>query len=432
MRVLVTGAYGLIGAAVLARLLREGHAVVGAGRSVDEARRRVPAAEWVTADFNALTSTEAWRPLLADIDAVVNCVGVLQDSPRDDARRVHVEATAALFAACEQAPVRRVIHVSAIGAEAQGPTEFSRGKALAEADLAKRDLDWVILRPALVLAGAAYGGTAMLRALAAFPVVTPVSVADARIQVVGVEDVAETVVRALRPGAPARVTWDVAHPSPHSLREIVVAMRAWLGLAPAAVIAVPAFVGRLVGFAADALGLLGWRSPARTTAMKQLEHGVIGDPTSWMAATGIAPMSLSEILAFRPASVQERWFARLYLFKPVAIIGLALFWFATGVIALGPGREAAMTHLFAAGMPPALAWWTWFLGSWFDIVMGLALCVRPIARPVLWIMLISTFGYLAAGTLLAPQLWFDPIGALTKIIPMLVATVFTLAILDER
>ena len=47
-------------------------------------------------------------------------------------------------------------------------------------------------------------------------------------------------------------------------------------------------------------------------------------------------------------------------------------------------------------------------------------------------MLIATFGYLAAGTLLAPQLWFDPIGALTKIIPMLIATVFTLAILDER
>jgi hypothetical protein len=47
-------------------------------------------------------------------------------------------------------------------------------------------------------------------------------------------------------------------------------------------------------------------------------------------------------------------------------------------------------------------------------------------------MILATFGYLAAGTLLAPQLWLDPLGAFTKIIPMLAATVFTLAIIDER
>ncbi len=65
MRVLVTGAYGLIGSACLARLRRDGHALIGAGRAIAERARRFPYAHWVEADFARLTSAEAWRPLLA-------------------------------------------------------------------------------------------------------------------------------------------------------------------------------------------------------------------------------------------------------------------------------------------------------------------------------------------------------------------------------
>src|SRR5438874_11720193 len=114
MRVLVTSGYGLIGSACLARLHRDGHELVAAGRTIEEARRRAPFARWIAADFNRLTQREDWAPLLAGIEAVVNCVGVLQDGARDDVRRVQVAATVALFAACERAGARRVIHISAI------------------------------------------------------------------------------------------------------------------------------------------------------------------------------------------------------------------------------------------------------------------------------------------------------------------------------
>src|SRR4029077_19692747 len=97
---------------------------------------------------------------LDGIDAVVNCVGVLQDGAGDDTRRIHVEASCALFDACLQHGIRRVIQMSAIGADPAGPSEFSRTKAAADAHLQSLDLDWVILRPALVLAPAASGGPA--------------------------------------------------------------------------------------------------------------------------------------------------------------------------------------------------------------------------------------------------------------------------------
>ena len=124
---------------------------------------------------------------------MVNCLGVLQDGARDDVRRVHVAATCALFDACARRWCHRLVHISMIGADAAAPTEFARSKAEADDYLTGLDLDWLILRPGLVLSPAAYGGTAMLRAIAACPLVTPIVAAEARMQVVSVADVARTV-----------------------------------------------------------------------------------------------------------------------------------------------------------------------------------------------------------------------------------------------
>jgi uncharacterized protein YbjT (DUF2867 family) len=433
MRVLVTGAYGLIGAACLARLHNDGHAVAGAGRRLAEARWRFPYARWVEADFARLTRVEACRPKLAGVDAVVNCVGVLQDGAGDDTRRVHVEATSALFDACAQASIRRVIHVSAMGAEASGPTAFARTKAQAEAHLMRcDDLDWVILRPALVLAPAVFGGTAMLRGLAAMPWVTPVMGGDSRIQVLAVEDLAATVAFCVGPAAPARVRWDVAHPQVHTLSGIITAVRGWLGFKPQRIVEVPAAVGRLVAAAADGIARLGWRSPARSTASAQLTAGVVGDPAPWQAATGIVPMSLTEILAARPASVQDRWFARLYLLKPLAIAALALFWIATGLIALGPGRMPALAQLAAVGLQSPGLEVAHVGSSLLDVALGALLLMRRTARVALSGMLALAGLYLIGATILAPQLWADPLGPLLKIVPILIATLLTSAILDER
>src|SRR5207237_8297069 len=139
----------------------------------------------------------------------------------------------------------------------------------------------------------------------------------------------------------------------------------------------------------------------RTTALKQLELGVVGDPAPWIAATGIAPMSLGDILNARPASVQDRWFARLYLLKPVAIAGLAAFWFITGVIALGPARASATAEMIATGTRPDIASFTVILGAGFDVVLGLLLCVRAAARFALLLLLVAAPLYLLPATLLA-------------------------------
>jgi uncharacterized protein YbjT (DUF2867 family) len=432
MRILVTGAYGLIGSAIVARLRQDGHLVVGAGRSLATARRQHPDIAWVAADFATLTTAERWRPLLAGVDAVVNCAGAFQRGARDDLRTVHVDAPRALFAACAAFGPRRVIQISAIGAAAEGPSEFATSKGEADSALAASDLDWLILRPGVVIATGVYGATAMLRGLAGLPFAIPLFAPDCAVQIVSVGDVAATVSWALEAQPPARAILDLVHPQTLSLKHIVTAQRRWLGFRPAPILALPGFAARLLGLLADGLGWLGWRSPVRSTAAAQLTAGIVGDPTRWAEATGLIPRSYDEILALRPATLQDRWFARLYFLKPLAIAVLALFWVGTGLIALGPGRAAGQSHLLAAGLSPAIASAIVIGGAWLDILLGLALLVRRATRAVLIGMLIATPGYLLAGTILAPHLWADPVGAFTKVFPLLLATAFTLAILDER
>jgi uncharacterized protein YbjT (DUF2867 family) len=432
MRVLVTGAYGLIGSAVLARLHRDGHTLVGAGRVTVSARRRFPYAQWIDADFHRLTRAEDWRPVLAGIDAVVNCVGAFQSGAHDDLQRIHVTGPLALFAACADDGPRRVIHVSALGAGSDIPTEFAISKGVADAQLAASDLDWLILRPGVVLSSGAYGATAMLRGLAGLPWRTPLIAPESRFQIVSVEDVAETVAWALGPGAPTRGIFELVHPDAVTLGHLVAEQRRWLGFAPQPIWNVPGFLARLIIAGADALGYLGWRSPARSTAFAQLAAAPVGDPATWSEATGIRPMSLDDVLAARPATVQDRWFARLYFLKPTAFACLAALFVITGIVSLGPGWGEGLRLLAPSGLPYWAAAAVIVGGALLDIVLGLALLVRRTAAVTLVAMLALTVVYLVVATALDPGLWTDPLGRLLKTIPVMALMLFCLAVLDER
>jgi len=102
------------------------------------------------------------------------------------------------------------------------------------------------------------------------------------------------------------------------------------------------------------------------------------------------------------------------------------------VIALGPGRATAIRHLTDAGLGAGAATFWLVAGALFDIALGLAVLVRRFTRRALHLMLIVSAAYLLVGTISAPDLWFDPLGPYTKIVPVLLATAFTLAILDDR
>lgn len=233
MRLLVVGATGLIGSAVTARLLSEGHEVTGIARATAEAARRFPRGRWLSLDLAQLVQPDGWLPHLDGIDAVVNCAGLLQEGPGESLRDIHVEAVAALATACARQGVRRFVHLSAIGIERETPSAFSRTKLQGDRAIMGLDLDWVVLRPSVVVGRQAYGGSALFRGLAALPVL-PAMPDTGLLQLVQLDDLVETILRLLPPSAPSRVTLELAGPERLSFVQIVQAYRRWLGWRPAA------------------------------------------------------------------------------------------------------------------------------------------------------------------------------------------------------
>jgi nucleoside-diphosphate-sugar epimerase len=430
MRVLVLGGYGLIGMPIVMRLLSCGHSVVGIGRDVGSASRRIPDAFWIARDIAQLSISELWRPLLAGIDAVVNAAGVLQDSPRDDVAALQSVAMRALFAACAESGVRRVVQISAATAARDAPTAFLRSKAEADEALAALELDWVILRPGIVFGPQAYGGTALLRGLAGFPLFIPLLSGDQPIRTVHVDDVVEAVMRSLAGSVPTRRIYDLVEPQPHTLGQTVAAIRGWLGFAPARIVPMPRWLAAAVFTVGDWLARLGWNPPMRTTALRQMDIGIHADPAAWAAVAG--PLgSLQDTLRRIPSTVQERWYARLWLLKPVGIGMLSLFWVATGIFSLVSWNESV--HLLTdRGVGYGMAALAVIAGAGTDLILGAAILVRRWFKPVLLGMVAVSIAYLIIGTLVAADLWVDPLGPFFKVLLCLVIIAFVAALSEER
>ena len=118
LRVLVLGANGFIGSAVVAALHRAGTQVRCIVRDTARLQRRFPNAEAFALDLTDAQAHDVrhWATLLDGVDAVVNVAGVLQPRTESEAWDVHKLAPDALYAACENSGTRRVVHVSAIRA----------------------------------------------------------------------------------------------------------------------------------------------------------------------------------------------------------------------------------------------------------------------------------------------------------------------------
>ena len=115
---------------------------------------------------------------------VVNCAGALQDGLSDDLAATQADAMLALYAAAGQSSRPLIVQISARTAGAAGDLPFLATKRRADEALAASGLPHVILRPALVLGRNAHGGSALLRALAAFPFVLPLVHAESPVETV--------------------------------------------------------------------------------------------------------------------------------------------------------------------------------------------------------------------------------------------------------
>ncbi|CDZ61514.1 NAD-dependent epimerase/dehydratase [Neorhizobium galegae bv. orientalis] len=426
MKILILGATGFIGSAILQRLAAEGHRITGLGRDPDKARLKWPAAEWIKADLAQL-SAAAWGPLIEDQDVVVNCAGALQDGLSDDLAATQEKAMLSLYETARALGGRRIVQISARTDGAAASLPFLATKRRADEALAASGLPFVILRPALVIGRNAHGGTALLRALASLPDLLPLIHAESPVETVSLNDVAAAVSLAVNGTIPAGSDLDLAADKTLTLSDLVQHHRAWLGLPAVRIVPLRASLAKPVAWVADLAGRLGWRSPLRSTAITVMSEGV---RSLRPKPTGLVLADAAGTLAAHPSGIQDLWFARLYLLKPAIILTLSLFWLLSGLIPLLDLSAAAAQ--FPPVVPGSFAMAITVATCLLDILLGSAVLVRPHARKAMLGMILTSLAYLAGGSILAPQLWLDPLGVLVKVLPSIALTLVSLAILDER
>lgn len=256
MNILLCGASGFIGRHIHAALTAAGHTVVPA--------RSRPSPGTIAVDFSRDTDAATWLPRLKEVDAVVNAVGVLRDRPQRPMQAVHTDTPKALFEACAQAGVRRVIHVSALGIQSN-PTRYALTKLAAEQHLLALNqtgsLDGVVLRPSVVF-GRGGASSELFTHLARLPVwLMPGPVYQTHIQPIAVADLAQVVVQLLTP-AHLGQTGVVACVGPEALPlgDFLDVLRAKLGHKPALRLTLPKSLTHLSARMGDVIPISPWCS----------------------------------------------------------------------------------------------------------------------------------------------------------------------------
>jgi len=435
-KILVLGASGLIGRFVTDDLRARGFVVIGVARrfaSSPQSSALDLAMPLVSMDAGALGR------LIGDhrIDVVVNCLGVLQDAPGHDVGAVHRDFVARLLRAVgDSGRAVRLIHISIPGAERDDRTAFSRTKREAERLIAASGVAYAILRPGFVVAPSAYGGSAMLRALAALPIQLPAAESARPFQPVMVEDIAATIAwlagRAIGDNTANAAVWDVMQKQPLTLGDVVEQFRRSFGSTDDPRIPLPALMLDLGARLGDIASWLGWMSPMRSTAIAELRRGVSGDPSAWIAATGIVPTTLAQAIGQHSATIQDKWFARLFLIKALVIASLSVFWIVSGFIALFVSYRAAAAILSAHAFPPSLVAPVTILTSLMDMSIGVLISFRRTCAAGLIAGIVASLGYMGGAAILAPDLWIEPLGALVKTGPAIVLMLVALLTLDNR
>lgn len=284
-RVLVTGASGFVGRALVADLAASGHSVRAAMRQPSAIFPR----EVEAVAVSDLTRPVEWRALLQGVETVVHLAGIAHAGPgiADDVYdRVNRLATAELAAAAATMRVRRLAFVSSVRAQsgpaadhvldetdAAAPSDaYGRSKLAAEQAVRASGVSFTILRPVLIYGAGVKGNMAKLMQLARTPWPLPFGGLRNRRSLLARQNLVEAIHFILRTPATAGETYLVADAAPVTLPDIVTALRAGLDRSP-----------RLLPCPAAPVAAL-FKATGRAEAWQRIGGDLVVDPGKLMRA----------------------------------------------------------------------------------------------------------------------------------------------------
>ncbi|MGQ4583639.1 DoxX-like family protein [Lysobacter sp. F60174L2] len=420
MRVLLAGATGMIGQALLHRLRAAGHEVVLGVRGVEAAQRQWPGAPVVELDFSDPGQSRDWPALLAGIDAVINAVGIFREQGSQTFDALHVKGPGALFEAAADAGVERIIQLSALGAEPGNEAAYLASKGRADAALLELDITATVVQPSLVFAPQG-PSTRWFALLAALPVTPLPGGGKQRIQPVHLDDLVDAIVRLLDSESPPRRL--------HAVGERALTLREYLDCFKQALGFARGFVPVPLRWTRAMARLLALRRDSLVTpeALRMLEAGNTVDPDAFAAVLGRRPLQAPAFFDGLPRGMMRRT-AQLGWLVPLLRHAVAIMWVVTGVVsAFVFPVESSLDLLARTGLVGVPALLALYGAAALDVALGVGLWVTSRRRWIYRLQLALIVFYTVVITLCLPEYWAHPYGPVLKNLPLLAA----IAVLHE-
>ena len=287
-RVLVLGASGFVGRSVCAQLATRGVALRALTRDLLKARplQVIPSIEIVAGSPH--DDADLARAL-DGVEAAVNLVGILHQSRREPFEKVHVDLPRRLARACRAAGVRRLVHLSALHAGRDGPSEYLRSRGRGEDALRDEGagLAVTILKPSVIFGQDDSFLNLFAGLVRPLPVV-PLAGAATKFQPVWVEDVARAVAASLEDPRTFGNSYDLCGPGTYALADIV------------------RFVAGLQGRSRLIVPLPGWAAQAQAFVLEHLPGPVMTrDNLASMKVDSVCDCPFPEVFGFAPAAMED-------------------------------------------------------------------------------------------------------------------------------
>jgi uncharacterized protein YbjT (DUF2867 family)/uncharacterized membrane protein YphA (DoxX/SURF4 family) len=415
VRVLILGASGFLGSALAEALHEAGHTLVLTARQCQTLGQRWPGSRCIAVDFARATAAQDWLEHLAGIDAVVNAVGILRESHGQRFESLHVRAPCALFQACVTAGVKRVIQISALGADAEAVSAYHVSKRRADDFLLSLPLRATVVQPSLVFAigGASAESFALL---ASMPLIPLIGSGEQRIQPIRRDDLCAAVRRCLETeDCPRRLA--AVGQRCVSVKEYLTVLRRSLQLNEPRFLRLPVELARLAAAIGDRtrVGLL----DSETLAM--LLRGNCADARPLAALLGREPHGPESFVPPEHAAALRRE-VRLRLALPPLRIAIAVMWIFTGIVSAGIYPVAESLELLArTGLHGNIALVALYAAAALDIALGIAMLIPYLRRVAYLAQIALIVFYTIVITFALPEFWLHPYGPVLKNLPLLAA-----------
>ena len=310
--VTIYGGSGVVGRYIAQRMARQGWRVRVAVRRPNEAIFVKPygVVGQVEPVLCNIRNDDSVRASARGADAVVNCVGTFDAGGKNNFDAVQHEGAARIARIAAEEGVGQMVHISAIGADVDGPSRYAQTKGLGEADVLAAMPNATILRPSVVF-GPEDQFFNRFAAMTRMSPVVPLFGADTKFQPVYVDDVAEAVEVALLDDVAG--VYELGGPEVASFADLMHIMLDTIRRRRL-VLPLPLWVGGVMARVTGALSFLTGGlapQPVTTDQLKQLGHdNVVADGARGFAELGVQPTPLEAVLPsylwqFRPSGQYE-------------------------------------------------------------------------------------------------------------------------------